>query len=115
MRTTLWFLTCPVLGKQIEYALIDWMTDVAQKRHATVLDVPFLEGRDNQVLHTFLAHLAGDGSADALTVLPPRTERMFRLSLAGLKDRAAAQAPNPAAVAAMVSAVRLAGPARAHA
>jgi hypothetical protein len=115
MRTGIWFLTCPILGKQVEYALMSWMADVAQQRHATFLEVPFVKGRDNQVLYTFLAKLAGDAPADAGAVLPPRAGTMFHLSSAGLKEQVLRTAPNSTAVKAILSGMRFADAARATA
>lgn len=115
MQAGFWFLTCPVLGKQIEYALISWMADVANQRHATMIEVPFIKGRDNQVLCTFLAQLAGDAPADTVAILPTRAERTFHLSVAGLREEVATNAPNSTAVAAILSSMRFADQARATA
>jgi hypothetical protein len=115
MQTGFWFLSCPVLGKQIEYALIHWMAEVAQQRHATMIDVPFMKGRDNQVLHAFLAQMAGDDPAGRLAVVPPRAEKTFHIPVVRLQEQVASNAPNPKAVAAILSSMRFADPARATA
>jgi hypothetical protein len=115
MRIGFWFLTCPILGKQIEYALVSWMADAAQQRNTTIVEVPFVKGRDNQVLYTFLAQLAGEAQGDTLAVLPPRAEKTFRLSVADLKAQVAKNAPNSTAVAAILSSMRFADSVRATA
>ena len=103
MRVPFLFLTCPILGKQVEHALILWMAEVAHSRQATLLDAPFVKGRDNQVLYTFLAQMAGDAPADALAVLPSRAQRTFHLPVAQLKECALQNAVNPSAVTAIQS------------
>jgi hypothetical protein len=103
MRAGFWFLTCPILGKQIEYALADWMVKVAQQRHAAILEVPFTKGRDNQVLYAFLAQMNGDSPMDAAAVLPQRSEKTFRLVASDVEAHVARSAPNPTAVAKMLS------------
>ena len=106
MRTGFWFLSCPVLGKQVEYASMSWMIEVAESRHATAIEAPFVKGRDNQVLYAFLAQLAAPSETPA--TLAPRTQTIFRLSVTGLKDRIARNAPNPRAFTEILSRMRVA-------
>jgi len=95
MRTGLLFLTCPVLGKQVEHAWLSWVTEVAQEHHAHRIEVPFVKGRDNEVLYAFLNKLSGDRDN---TPLPLGAEKTFHLQVAGLTDRIVSEAPNPAAL-----------------
>jgi hypothetical protein len=102
-RLGFWFLTCPVLGKQVEYALMNWIARAAELRGATSIEVPFVNGRDNHVLYAFLAQLEAAGPKATVAELPRRDQRTFRLPVAGLKELAIANAPNPAAAAAIAS------------
>jgi len=106
MRTGFWFLSCPVLGKQVEYVIASWMVQIAESRHARTIEVPFVKGRDNQVLHAFLAHLAAPSGTSATLV--PRAQVSFRLSVTDLKDRIARSAPNPTAFADILSSMQIA-------
>src|SRR5712692_2288010 len=48
MRVGLLFLTCPVLGRQVEYVFMGWMANLAEQRGADSIEIPFTAGRDNQ-------------------------------------------------------------------
>src|SRR5215469_508742 len=63
MQVGLVFLTCPVLGRQVEYAFLEWMAKVALERGASDIDIPFTAGRDNQNLESLLANLTETGAA----------------------------------------------------
>jgi hypothetical protein len=104
MRTGFWFLSCPVLGKQVEYVVMSWMVQVAESRQAGTIEVPFVKGRDNQVLYAFLAQLAAPSETPA--TLAPRTQTSFHLPVTSLKDRIARNAPNPTAFAEILSSMQ---------
>ena len=106
MRTGFWFLSCPVLGKQVEYVVMSWMVQVAESRQAGTIEVPFVKGRDNHVLYAFLAQLAAPSETPA--TLAPRTQTSFHLPVTSLKDRIARNAPNPAAFAEILSSMQVA-------
>lgn len=105
MRVGFWFLTCPVLGKQVEYALLNWFAHIAELRRVTAIEVPFVKGRDNQVLFAFLSRM-DDGAAKAVAELPLRAETTFRLAVSGLKELVIRNAPNPGATAEIISKIR---------
>jgi hypothetical protein len=107
MRIGLWFLTCPVLGKQVESAVVGWMCDMAQRRNMTSIEIPFVQGRDNQVFSGLLSHLGSDVSVKVPDVRSFRPERTFRLSVAGLKDRSMSMSKNPAAATEIYSRIRV--------
>jgi len=96
----LWFLTCPVLGRQVEYAFLAWIAKVAAERGASNIDIPFVPGRDNQNLESLLTNLAETGSARETN------SRAFRLRVPGLVDRVLAQAPSPESVKGIVNQLR---------
>jgi hypothetical protein len=106
MRLPLWFLTCPVLGKQVEYALMNWMVNLAQSHGATSIEVPFVKGRDNPVQYTFLSQMEGGIAIDGNSI---PEEHIFSLAVAGLKERVAQLAPNPSAVAEISSRMHING------
>jgi len=89
MQVGLWFLTCPVLGRQVEYAFLAWISKVAFECGASEIDIPFMPGRDNQNLESLLANLAATDRARETNA------RGFRLPVSGLVDRVLAQAPSP--------------------
>lgn len=97
MQVDLLFLTCPVLGRQVEYAFLAWMAQVAEQRGARAIAIPFSPGRDNQGLQTLLANLS---ETDAAVEPNPRG---FRLPVSGLVDRVLAQAPSPKSVKSVVN------------
>jgi hypothetical protein len=97
------FLTCPVLGKQVEYGLLHWMAIFAEQRHAEFIAVPVVHGQDNLVLSRLLARVAGDCSASNGESRPPGTATDYLLRVAGLAERVMKAAPNPAALSTIVS------------
>ena len=103
MRIAFLFLTCPVLGRQVEHAMVHWLADIAEQREAQLVQVSIINGRDNKVLVQFLRQLGaeesrGDGSGAQVA----GTATQFRLRVAGLKDSASRIAPNPVALAMIV-------------
>jgi hypothetical protein len=107
MGVRLLFLSCPVLGKQVEYALLIWMAQMAEQRHAENIVVPFVRGRDNQGLGGLLARLAADASASEVTSLPIGAECQFRLRVPGLAERVAKESQSPAVVSAILSKMQI--------
>jgi hypothetical protein len=103
MRVGLLFLTCPVLGRQVEYALMSCIATLAEDRGARFVEIPFTQGRDNHGMRNLLAGLTRDASQTVTTAIPETAENSFRLEVSGLADRAARQAPNPAGVDAILS------------
>ena len=101
MKVGLVFLTCPVLGKQVEHAVFAWLGQVAAERAAECIEIPFTHGRDNEGLCTLLADLG----EDSIRVLPLGTQKTFRLRVSGLSERATRRAVNPAAVSEILSAM----------
>jgi hypothetical protein len=93
------FLSCPVLGKQVELALFSWMADVAEQRGAAYIEIPFVSGRDNSVLAEPLARFSGESLPSSVA----GTRKHFVLRVDGLKDWIAAQAPNREAFSAIVA------------
>ncbi|HZQ69698.1 MAG TPA: hypothetical protein VFA68_14335 [Terriglobales bacterium] len=91
MHTGLLFLTCPVLGKQVEHAFLRWIADLARQRHAKLISVPYVKGRDNDVLYNFLAKFSDDHSLHG-------NSASFQIPLPGLASRILKEAPNPSAV-----------------
>jgi hypothetical protein len=94
MRVGLLFLTCPVLGKQVEYALISWVADIAERQGVHLIQVPFVSGRDNHGFQTFLTRM---GAEEVRT----GSDRFFSIPVRGLSDRAALEAPDPASARAI--------------
>lgn len=103
MRVGFWFLTCPILGKQVEYALMSWMAQVAEMHHAQTIELPFVKGRDNQVLYSFLASLAEEPNA----TLASRAQRVFRVPVSGLRERVLQVSPDASAVKDMLARLRV--------
>jgi hypothetical protein len=108
MRIHLLFLSCPVLGKQVEYALLTWMTQLAEQRQAERIEVPFVRGRDNQGLNGLLARLAEEASASEITALPTSAEYRFRLQVPGLAERVGKESQSLAVVSAILSKMQIA-------
>jgi hypothetical protein len=108
MRIHLFFLSCPVLGKQVEYALLIWMVQLAEQRHAESIEVPFVRGRDNQGLNGLLARLAEETPASEITALPTSAEYRFRLRVAGLAERVGKESQSPAVVSEILSKMQIA-------
>jgi hypothetical protein len=94
MRIGLLFLTCPVLGKQVEHALFAWIAQTAAERGARVIDIEFVRGRDNEGLCTLLSSLEENAGAD----LAQGMQKKFRLPVAGMEVRTISKAVNPEAV-----------------
>lgn len=95
MRVGLLFLTCPVLGKQVEYALISWMADMAERQGAHRIELPFVSGRDNHGFQTLIERLGGEE-------IRIGSERFFSIPVHGLSERAVAEAPHPASARAIL-------------
>ena len=108
MRVRLLFLSCPVLGKQVEFALFTWMAQMAEQRHAESIEVPFVQGRDNQGLSGLLSHLAEEASPSEATALPTGAEHRFRLRVRGLAERVGKESQSPAVVSAILSKMQIA-------
>ena len=108
MRVRLLFLSCPVLGKQVEYALFTWMAQMAEQRHAESIEVPFVRGRDNQGLSGLLSRLAEEASPSETTALPTGAEHRFRLRVGGLAERVGKESQSPAVVSAILSKMQIA-------
>lgn len=100
MQVGLWFLTCPVLGRQVEYAFLAWIAKVAFECGVSSIDIPFMAGRDNQNLESLLAGLAASDRARETNV------RVFRLAVPGLVDRVLSRAPSPESVRSIVNHLR---------
>ena len=100
------FLTCPVLGRQVEYALLEWMAQIARQQQATLLEVPFVQGQDNQVLGSLLAQLSRRFPTRFFR-LPIGEEKRFLLPVSELSARILKGAQNPAALAAICSKMRI--------
>jgi FkbH-like protein len=101
MRVGLLFLTCPVLGKQVEHALFAWIAQTAAERGARVVDIEFVRGRDNEGLCTLLSSLEENAGADIAQGTPKR----FRLPVAGMEERIMGKAVNPEAVSQILAAM----------
>ena len=108
MCVRLLFLSCPVLGKQVEYALLIWMTQMAEQRQAESIEVPFVPGRDNQGLSGLLARLSEDAPALESAPLPTGAEHRFHLRVSGLAERVGKEAQTPAVVSAILSKMQIA-------
>ena len=92
------FLTCPVLGRQVEYAFWGWIAKLAESRGAEFIEVPFVRGRDNEGLERLLTKWSGPTE-----ISPAIGERKFRLTVAGLADQILAEAPSQASVNAIIA------------
>jgi predicted enzyme involved in methoxymalonyl-ACP biosynthesis len=104
MCVGLLFLTCPVLGRQVEYAFMAWVADLAEQRGATEIDIPFAPGRDNGNLQTMVE--SWGRAAHEIHNSSDTSERRFRLSVAGLSQRIAQEAPDAASLRAILSGLR---------
>ncbi|MBV9340118.1 MAG: hypothetical protein JO159_04415 [Acidobacteria bacterium] len=98
MRVGLLFLSCPVLGRQVEHAVLGWLANLAEQRGAASIEVPFTAGRDNQVMLNFFRDLSREPA--------PSGDQLFRLPVEGLGVRAIRQAPNPATAGAILNAMQ---------
>jgi predicted enzyme involved in methoxymalonyl-ACP biosynthesis len=94
LRIKLMFLSCPVLGKQVEYALMAWLGEEALSRGAAYIEIPFVQGADNGWLQRFLTRLAGEDLSQP---------KSFRLRAGGLADRSLAEAPDRETASAILS------------
>lgn len=103
MRIGLWLLSCQVLGKQVEYAVMAWMAQTAEQRNAATIEIPFRKGRDNQILYDFLTQMKLDDQQSSASVQPSSVEKAFLLPVTELRDRSLASARNPEAAAAIYS------------
>lgn len=101
MRIGLLFLTCPVLGKQVEHALFAWVAQTAAERGARYIDIAFVRGRDNEGLCALLSSLEEEPGVD----LPQGKEKRFRLPVAGMEERIMSKAVNPQAVSKIMAAM----------
>lgn len=89
MEVGLLFLTCPVLGKQVEYAFLAWIAALAEERRLACIEIPFTAGRDNQGLARLLAALAHSQSGSTSV-----GNATFNLRTAGLVERILSLAPH---------------------
>jgi hypothetical protein len=94
MRVGLLFLTCPVLGRQVEYGLWGWIAKVGEELGVDLINVPFTPGRDNQGLRHLLTRLA-DGNGHCHAVAHSLSDMSFTLRVHGLTDRILQEAPSP--------------------
>lgn len=97
LRVGLLFITCPVLGRQVEYALFAWLADLAEQRGLEFIDVPFVRGRDNEALQALLGRLGSDSGTSNANI-HGSGGNSYRIVVRGLAKAAIDQAPNPAAV-----------------
>jgi hypothetical protein len=103
MKVGLLFLSCPVLGKQLEHALFAWLGQIAASRGSQYIEIPFTRGPDNEGLYSLLSGLSENPGWE----LPLRGETTFRLAVSDLAERVRTKAVNPAAVADILSAMRV--------
>lgn len=62
-------LSCAVLGKQVEYAVLSALTQIAGEQHLPRIDFEYTPSGRNQSMLTFLQSLT-DGSSDSRYILP---------------------------------------------
>lgn len=104
MRIAFLFLTCPVLGRQVEHAMFHWLADVAEHRNAEFIQIPVLSGRDNKVLLQLLQKLGAEDACDNKSATQSNgTSTQFVLRAPGLKDAVKKVAPNPAALSTIIT------------
>ncbi len=106
MRIELLFLSCTVLGKQVEHAVFGWLAQMAEDRRASYIEVPFESGPDNQGLNALLARLEAKEEPIAQS---PGVVKNFRLAVKGLTDRVTAEAPNASVVPVILSRMEIQG------
>jgi len=113
MRIAFLFLTCPVLGRQVEHATVHWLADIAEQRNAESIQIPLVSGRDNKMLGQFLRQLGAEEVRDdesrsrgAGTTATATATTHFVLPTAGLKDSVTRVAPNPGALAAIIKDIK---------
>lgn len=97
------FLICPVLGRQVEYALFHQLAREAERRGADVIEIPVEHGRDNRVLSDLLARLSDESNGADPQARPPGSTTRYQLRVAGLTERVAQAAPNPDALTKIIS------------
>ncbi|HEY0795901.1 MAG TPA: hypothetical protein VGD64_08980 [Acidisarcina sp.] len=107
MLVDFFFLICPVLGKQVEHAVFSWMADVAEQHGAKVIEVPFVQGRDNKVLAGPLSRLSDELNIGHFTDLPPGAEKKFLLNVLDMKERIAGETLNREAFATTISKMKV--------
>jgi hypothetical protein len=104
MRIAFLFLTCPVLGRQVEHAMFHWLAGLAELRNAEFIQIPVLSGRDNKVLSQLLQKLGADAVPDSASATQSNgTSTHFILRVPGLKDAVKRLAPNPAALSTIIT------------
>jgi hypothetical protein len=97
------FLTCPVLGKQVEYALFHQLAREAESRGSEVIEVPVEHGRDNGVLSDLLERLSGESNGSHAQERVFGSLTKYQLRVPGLRERVARAAPNPDALMDIIS------------
>ena len=97
------FLTCPVLGKQVEYALFYHLATEAGRRKAEVIEIPVEHGRDNSILSDLLARLSDESKGANPPAPTPGSTTQYQLRVVGLTERVAQAAPNPEALMKIIS------------
>jgi hypothetical protein len=100
------FLSCPVLGKQVEHAFLSWLANWAERQGAEAIDLPFVYGRDNEVLGRLIARLQSPSGELAPSQLGTRVD--FRLPVSGLADRVSKEAPSAAVLSDIISRMQFA-------
>ena len=103
MRIAFLFLTCPVLGRQVEHALFYWLADIAEHRNASFIQIPVVIGRDNKVLSKLLQKLGAEIIPDNGSAAQGNgTSTQFLLDVPGLKEAVTRIAPDPAALSTII-------------
>lgn len=104
MRIEFLFLTCPVLGRQVEHAMFHWLADLAEQRNSEFIQIPVLSGRDNKVLSQLLQQLGAEVVRDKASATQGNgTLTQFILRVPDLKDAVKRVAPNPAALSTIIT------------
>ena len=104
MRIEFLFLTCPVLGRQVEHAMFHWLADIAEQRNSKFIHIAVVNGRDNKVLSQLLQKLGAETVRDDnAATRGDATKTQFALRVAELKDSVKRIAPNPAALATIIT------------
>jgi hypothetical protein len=103
MRIMFLFLTCPVLGRQVEHAMFHWLADVAEHRNAEFIQIAVLPGRDNKVLSQLLQKVDAEAVHDNGTSTQRNEATQFTLCVADLKNAVMKVAPNPAALTTIIA------------
>jgi predicted enzyme involved in methoxymalonyl-ACP biosynthesis len=104
MRIEFLFLTCPVLGRQVEHAMFHWLADIAEQRNSKFIHIAVVNGRDNKVLSQLLQKLRAETVRDDnAATRGEATKTQFALRVAELKDSVKRIAPNPTALATIIT------------